>query len=75
MPPEVLPYFHPESHHEVKDDRRPESKEGGVDKIKPDAAGREMKLFSQPGTNSEDLILQEIAKWDHIVYPEFRRLI
>lgn len=62
MPSEVLPYLHPESQHEINDDGRPESKEGGVNKIKTDAAGREMKLFSQPGTNSEDLILQEIAK-------------
>ena len=67
VPPEVLPYFHPESQHQVNDDRRSESKERGVDKIKPDAACREMELFTQSGTNSEDLIFQEIAKWDHMV--------
>lgn len=73
--PEMLSYFHPESKHQVQDNRRPESQERGVNKIKPDAAGREVEFFPQSGTNSEDLIFQEITKWYHIGCPEFRRAI
>lgn len=46
MPAPMLVQLHPEGQHEVQDNGRAEGHEGGVDEVFPDAARREIELFS-----------------------------
>jgi hypothetical protein len=61
MSAQVLPEFHPEGHNQIKNNRRPKSQKGGIDKIEPNTASRYIELLSQPGTYPKYLILYVIT--------------
>jgi len=65
----MLLQFHPERKYEIKDNRRSEGHESGIDKIQPDAASREIKLFAQLCAYTKYLIFNVIPKLAHTFFP------
>ena len=62
---EVRFHLQPECHDQVQNYGWPERQEGRVDKIKSDAAGRDIHLFPQPGADAKRLFLNEVSDSFH----------
>ena len=58
--PHVGAHFEPEGRNEIQHHGRPQGEAGGVDKVQPDGAGRDVHALTQPGTNPEGLLLHEV---------------
>lgn len=65
MPTEVFVHFHPEGHNQIQYHGRSEREERRINKIQPDAAGRDTHLLAQAGAYTKSLLFNEISNLFH----------
>ena len=65
MSAEVFIHFHPERHNEIQYHWRSQRETGGINKIKPDAAGRNIHHLAQACADTKCLAFDKIPEFVH----------